>query len=156
MRISWSPPTITPPAGSRRTPLWRDCTEARRIKGWCDTYEKLLCICLLLLLCLPVRRRGSPLERAGVFDGSWAADEQLQVLHSGPRTCTHPSLRLKSRKRRMSCSACRCPISIIASSRRVAAAPCAGSIAWLRRQANPAAHLCSRQVAYQRSLSYLL
>jgi len=109
--------------------------------------KKLLCICLLVLLCLSGTAQGQPALNEPVYlmvHGQLM--EQLQVLHSGPRTCI-PALRLKSRKRRMSCSACRCPISIIASSRPAwPSAPCAGSIAWLRRQANPASPMiCSRQ-----------
>lgn len=54
--------------------------------------KKLLCICLLVLLCLSGTAQGQPALNEPVYlmvHGQLI--EQLQVLHSGPRTCTHPS-----------------------------------------------------------------
>ncbi len=54
--------------------------------------KKLLCICLLVLLCLSGTAQGQPALNEPVYlmvHGQLM--EQLQVLHSGPRTCTHPS-----------------------------------------------------------------
>lgn len=54
--------------------------------------KKLLCMCLLVLLCLSGTAQGQPALNEPVYlmvQGQLM--EQLQVLHSGPRTCTHPS-----------------------------------------------------------------
>jgi|GEM_PF-1234691 len=69
------------------------------LKDGADTYEKLLCICLLVLLCLSGTAQGQPALNEPVYlmvQGQLM--EQLQVLHSGPRTCTHPSFALEKQE----------------------------------------------------------
>lgn len=61
--------------------------------------KKLLCICLLVLLCLSGTAQGQRALNEPVYvmvQGQLM--EQLQVLHSGPRTCTHPSFALEKQK----------------------------------------------------------
>ena len=61
--------------------------------------KKLLCMCLLVLLCLSGTAQGQPALNEPVYlmvQGQLM--EQLQVLHSGPRTCTHPSFALEKQE----------------------------------------------------------
>lgn len=61
--------------------------------------KKLLCICLLVLLCLSGTAQGQRTLNEPVYlmvQGQLM--EQLQVLHSGPRTCTHPSFALEKQE----------------------------------------------------------
>ena len=121
--------------------------------------KKLLCICLLVLLCLSGTAQGQRTLNEPVYlmvQGQLM--EQLQVLHSGPRTCTHPSFALEKQEApdELLCL----PLSNFYH--RIVT-PCILHPVWAAsrgcdgKRIPPAPRYAAvRGCAYQRSLSYLL